>query len=202
MIITISGTPGAGDTTTTEQLSQELNYPIIEVGEIARKIAEEKNLDPEGLWEKQEKNPEKLEKFHRSLDQEQKKLAKEKENAIVNGKLSAHHLPKADLKIFLTAEIKERAKRILMREKIGREEYAEKIDEKQEYREPTEQEINKEIKKIKKRENKERKHWKEIYGVDYIKDKDQYDLLIDTTDKKPKETVETIKKQIEKIQND
>lgn len=199
MIITISGTPGAGDTTTTEMLAQELDYDHIKVGEIQKKIAKKEGLDSEELWEKQEENPEELKDFHKKLDKKQREVAKEREKLIINGKLSAHHIKNADLKIFLDADIKERAKRILMREKIGREEFAKKIDQETGYKEPKEKDLHKKIEEIKKRQEKETDHWEKLYGFNYIKDKEIYDLTIDTTNKKPQEVVKTIKKHVKKI---
>ncbi len=205
MIITISGAPGAGDTTTADMLSKKLGYEVIKVGEIYKKLAKEKNLDPDQLWEKHEKTPEKLKEFHRKLDEKQKEKVEKKKNVIVNGKLSAHHLPNAKLKILLTANLEERAKRIAMRKKIGREKYAKKVDKgekERETKELTRKEIEKQIKKIKKRQEKEKKHWKDIYGFNYLEDREKYDLIVDTTNKKPSEAVEKIKKEIEKIKDE
>jgi len=206
MIITISGAPGAGDTTAADMLGKELNYEVIKVGEIYKELAKDKDLEPDQLWEKQEKNPEKLEEFHKELDQKQKKLAKEKENVVINGKLSAYHVPNADLKILLTADLKERAKRILMRKKIGRKEYAEKVDEKKaredEKKELNQEKLEKQMEKIRKREEKEKKHWGEIYGYKYLENREKYDQIIDTTQKRPSEVVQKIKERIKQVKNE
>ncbi len=202
MLITISGTPGAGDTTTSEKLAQELNYKVVHIGEIQKQLAKQRGITPEKLWEEQEKNPKKLEKFNRKLDQKQVTLAQKEDNLILNGKLSALHIQNAKLKIFLDADITERAKRTIMREKIGRRNFAEKVDQKQEYNEPSAEEIKKQEKKIKEREEKETKHWKKIYNFNYIKDKEAYNLVIDTTDKRPEEVVKIIKNKVKKIQDD
>lgn len=199
MIITISGTPGAGDTTTTELLAQQLGYKTVEIGEIQKKIARKEGLDSEELWEKQEENPHELAEFNKKLDHRQKEIARRKDNLIINGKLSAYHIRKADLKIFLNADIKERAKRTLMREKIGREQFAETVEKEEKYQEPNEEELQKKIKEIRKRQKKETEHWKKIYGFNYIKDKDKYDLIIDTTNKKPMQVVKEIQQQIKKM---
>lgn len=200
MIITISGTPGAGDTTITEMLSEEIGYEVVEVGEIYKKLAKEKELDPEELWKEQEKNPEELKEFHKELDERQVKIAKEKKNLILNGKLSAFKVKEADLKIFLTADLEERTRRIAMRNKIGRKEFAEKINKGEEVKEkPTEKEIEKAKEEIKKRQEKEVKHWKKLYGIDYISEKEAYDLIIDTTNRKPREVLEAIKRKSNKI---
>lgn len=202
MKITISGTPGAGDTTTTEKLAEKLGYKEISIGEIQKKIAKKQGKTPEELWEKQEKNPEELKKFNQKLDKKQKKIAEKQNNIIINGKLSAHHIPNADLKIFLDADIEERAKRALMRKKQGRKEFAETIDKGKKYKQPKKEKLREKIQEIKKRQNKETQHWEKLYGFNYIKDKDSYDLIIDTTNKKPNKVVKIIEKQIKKIQND
>jgi len=203
MIITISGTPGAGDTTATDMLGEELGYKVIKIGEMCRKLAKEKELEIEQLWKKQEEEPEELRKFNREIDQKQKKKMKKKEKIVINGKLSAYHVQNADLKIFLTADIEERAKRILMRKKIGRKKYAEKVDNKEETKKKLEpEEMEKQVEKIKKRERKETKHWEKIYGYNYIKDREKYDMVIDTTNKKPSEVINQIKERIKEIKNE
>lgn len=200
MIITISGTPGAGDTTVTERLAEELGYEVTKVGEIYKELAREKGLEPGELWEKHEENPEKLEKFHKELDEKQKNKTREKENLIINGKLSAFKIEEADLKVFLTAEIEERARRIAMRKKMGREEFAEKVNKGEEVKEKLSKEELEEAKEeIRKRQRKEIKHWEKLYGINYIEDRETYDLIIDTTDKKPKQVFKIIKREINKI---
>ena len=39
MIITISGKPGAGDTSLTKDLSKKLNYETIKIGEAVKELA-------------------------------------------------------------------------------------------------------------------------------------------------------------------
>ncbi|MFW5902818.1 MAG: cytidylate kinase family protein [archaeon] len=204
MIITISGTPGAGDTTAADALGKELDYKVIKIGEMCRKLAEEKELEIEGFWKKQEENPKKLEEFNREIDKKQKKIALKQENVVLNGKLSAYHLQNADLKIFLTADIEERAKRVLMRKKIGRKNYADKIDngENEEDEKLKPKEIKKQIERIKKREEKETKYWEKIYGYNYIENKEKYNYILDTTDKKPSEVINQIKEKIKEMENE
>ncbi len=171
MIITISGEPGAGSTTISKMLAKELGLKLVTVGELHKKIAKEKGLTVEEHWKRIRQDKQKLKEFHQKLDELQKKEA-EKGNVIINGKLSAFQIKNADLKILLTAELKERAKRVAKREKINVEEA---------------------LKRIKEREEIERKEFKELYGIDYVKDKELYDMIIDTTKLTPEEITKVIK---------
>lgn len=98
-------------------------------------------------------------KFHKIIDRLQQELAL-KGNIVIEGKLALRMVPKADIKIWVSASIEERAKRESQRDSISLEE-AERI--------------------LKKREEKERKEWKTIYGFDYFEQKDDADLVIDSS---------------------
>jgi cytidylate kinase len=99
----------------------------------------------------------------KDLDEKQIGLRKNN-NFVIDGRLTAFFIPRADLKIFLECEDKARAERILKDNRA--------IEKSKD--------INEMIKKIKKREESERKRYKEYYGIDYYK-RDLYDCIIDTT---------------------
>ena len=186
MIITISGPPGAGTTTVSKLLAEKLGYKIITVGEIYKKLAEEKGIKREQIhkmWEIHAKNPAEEKRFHEELDRMQKEIAKKEKKAIFNGKLSAFQIPWADLKILLKASLEIRAKRIAGREGITEKKAAESVKE---------------------REMFERTEWKKIYGIDYVKDNEIYDVILNTDYWNAKEVAEIIhkiislKKEVEK----
>ena len=174
MIITISGQPGAGSTTIAKMLAEKTKHKLITVGEINKQIAKEQGMEIGEFWEHLKKNPEQLKKFHKQLDEKQKKLAVG--NVIMNGKLSAFQIPHADLKILLTADVNTRAARTVKRDGGTIKEAAEKIT---------------------KREKNERKEWKKIYKFDYVKDTEYYDMIINTTKLSPEEIVEKITQSME-----
>ncbi|MCZ7391893.1 MAG: AAA family ATPase, partial [Candidatus Methanoperedens sp.] len=111
MIITISGTPGSGKSTLSRLLSSRLGMELVSVGDIFRKQAQDRcmSLEEFGLLAKSDED------IDRMLDEEQKKIAKEKENLILEGRLSGF-LVDAYLKVWLKAPVEVRAERIARRE--------------------------------------------------------------------------------------
>ena len=159
MIITISGKAGSGKSTISKLLAEKLNLKHYSIGGLMRKLAKEKNISLLGLSKLAEKNP----KIDEELDEKQIELRK-KDNFVIDGRLSAFFIPNADFKIFLECKDNVRAKRIL---KDKRETEKGKN-------------VNEMVKKIKEREESERKRYEKYYNVDYYK-KDLYDFIIDTT---------------------
>ncbi|RLG21911.1 cytidylate kinase [Candidatus Micrarchaeota archaeon] len=174
MIVTVSGLPGAGSTSLARDLSKVFNWKLITMGEMFKQMAKEKGLSSgqEGsatlLLEKQKKNKS-FERFHREFDKMQKKAARRYKNCIINGKLSAFVIKDADVRIFLKANERIRAKRIAKREGVS-------------YR--------KALRDIRRREKIERREWKRIYNVDYAADLYAYDLVMDTSYHKIKDSTD------------
>ena len=176
MIITISGQPGAGTTTASRMLAEKIGYRLLTVGEIHKQIAKSHGMEIEEYWKHQEKNPEEQKKFHKELDERQKKESK-KGKIIINGKLSAFQIPEADVKVLITADLTTRAERTVKRDGGT---------------------VKEAFEKIKKREKMEREGWKKIYGFDYVKDKNKYTMIINSSDKTPEEITKEIIKEIRK----
>jgi len=65
--------------------------------------------------------------FDRMIDARQKEIARERDNIIVEGRLSGWMVPNADLKIWLYAPIGCRVKRIVFRDQVTDEKTAECI---------------------------------------------------------------------------
>ena len=175
MIITVSGEPGAGSTTISRLLAKRLGYRLVTIGELFKELAKEHGMTAENLMEKLQQQPELSQEFHEKVDQKQKELAND-ENIIFNGKLSAFHIPNADLKIFLTASLETRVSFTLIRDRG---------------------EAGETRRSITNREKIEREEWKRIYGFDYIADREAYDMIIETGDLNPEEIVENILKLME-----
>lgn len=100
---------------------------------------------------------------------------RDKNNFVIDGRLTAYFLPFADLKVFLDCKDEVRAERIFGDKREGE----------------TSQHIDDSIEKIKQREQSERKRYKKLYNVDYY-DKKLYDLIIDTTSLSISEVLEEI----------
>lgn len=172
MIITISGKAGSGKSTVSKELAKKLHLKHYSIGDLMRQIAKEKNISLMELSKLAEKDK----SIDIELDKKNIEL-REEDNFVVDGRLTAHFIPYADLKIFLDCDDKVRAERIF---KDKRE------DEKSQH-------IDDSIEKIKQREQSERKRYKELYNVDYY-DQKLYNLIIDTTNLSIEEVIGQITK--------
>jgi len=169
LIITISGPPGSGTSTLSKMLSARLNMELISIGDIFRKMAEERcmSLEEFGLLAKCNED------VDRKLDEEQKKIAGEKDNIILEGRLSGF-LVDAHLKVWLKAPVEVRAERIAQREgKSASKAMAETTE----------------------REQCERERYLKYYNID-INDLSVYDLVIDSSKWKPEEISEIVIKAV------
>lgn len=179
MIITIGGSPGAGTTAVSRLLAEKLGYKLVTIGELHKKIAGEKGFSTQKFhesWEQDVKDWDAFSDFHKKLDAEQKRIAKEDGDIVFNSKLGAFQIPEADLKVFLRASLETRAQRFAQREGVSQEEA---------------------LKSIQSRETLERSEWKKLYGFDYIADYDVYDLIINTDNLGIEQIVEIIQKMTE-----
>lgn len=174
MRITISGNAGSGKSTLAKMLAVKLNYKHYSMGDIQRKVAKKKGITIEELGE--------LEKTDSSIDimidDFQKKLSK-KDNFVLDSWLGFHFVENA-FKIYITADIKVRAERILKREP---ENY---------------KNLKEVIKKIKQREKTNKQRWKKLYNMDYDK-KENFDLVIDTTNIDQSQALEIVLEKLKKI---
>jgi len=171
MRITISGKAGSGKSTVAKLLSEKLKLNHYSIGDLMRAIAAEKGISLLEI----NKIAEKDRFIDFELDNKLKELGKSKDNFVVDGRLTAFFIPNADIKVFLEADDKVRAERIL--------------------KDNRKQEKGKSLKdvviNIRKREESEKKRYKKYYGVDYTKKK-LYNFVIDTTKLNPNEVVEKI----------
>jgi|TARA_Y100000310_G_scaffold341861_1_gene442556 predicted cytidylate kinase len=170
MIITISGKAGSGKSTIAKQLAKKLKLKHYSIGDLMRQIAKGKNISLMELSKLAEKDN----SIDLELDKKNIEL-REENNFVIDGRLTAYFSPYAELKVFLDCDDEVRADRILKDERK---------DEKS-------KNIKESTKKIKQREQSERKRYKKLYNVDYC-DKKLYNLIIDTTNLSIKEVVEKI----------
>jgi len=170
MIITISGKAGSGKSTVAKHLAKNFKLKHYSIGDMMRQIAKERNISLNELSKLAEKDK----TIDLDLDKRQIEL-RDKNDFIIDGRLTAYFLPFADLKVFLDCTDKIRAERILEEKRK---------DEKS-------KSITGLIKKIKQREQSERKRYEKLYKIDYYDEK-LYDLMIDTTNLSIIEVVENI----------
>jgi len=163
MLIAISGTPGSGKTTVGKLLAKKLGLDFVSTGLIFRQMADERNMDLESFSKLAETDP----APDKELDSRQVKLAK-KGNVVLEGRLSGL-LPeiKADFRIWVDAEKRERARRIAHRDKKT---------------------IDDALKELGYREESERKRYSSYYKID-LDNKKPYDIIIDSTEKTPEESL-------------
>ncbi|NYB52762.1 MAG: AAA family ATPase [Methanobacteriaceae archaeon] len=153
MIITIGGPAGSGTSTTSRILSEKTGIPVVSAGDIFREMAMERDMDILEFSKFAEGNIE----IDLEIDQRQAQLAREADDLIVEGRLSAYFID-ADLKVWCHAPLDVRSERISRREnksiEVAREE-------------------------IKTRENSEAQRYMEIHNID-ISNLDVYHIIINT----------------------
>ncbi len=173
MIITISGLAGSGTTTASKILSEKMRIPYISAGDIFRQMAAEKNMDILEFSKFAEEN----EGIDIEIDKRQSQIAKESDNLIIEGRLSAHFVENADLRLWFIAPLDTRSERIS-------------------HREDKPFDIVKE--EIIKRSESEAKRYKEIHNID-IENMEVYDLVINTVNFHPESIANIILKVVEVI---
>jgi cytidylate kinase len=112
MIITLSGDPGSGKSTCAKGLAKAFSLAYYSTGDWMRQIARERKLTLESLSGIAEADS----TIDHTLDERQIHLGKTQDQFIMDGRLAAHFIPHA-IKIFLTADLKERAKRVFSEER-------------------------------------------------------------------------------------
>ncbi len=154
LVITVSGLAGSGTTTLCRNLARYYGFKHIYAGLIFRQMAKEMGMTLEEFQKYAELHPE----VDREVDRRQVEAAREC-NVVIEGRLAGWMVRRADLKIWLDAPIRERAKRVARREGIT---------------------VEKAFMAIAEREKQNRKRYLNLYGID-IDDLSIYDLVIDTS---------------------
>ena len=143
-----------------------MGLKYLSMGQIFRELAKEKGMTLSEF----SKHAESDKNIDFEIDAKQKEYAKEG-NIVIEGRLSGHVIDDADLKIWLSASLEERIKRI-----IGREN----------------RDYNDVLEETKIREMSEKKRYYKYYQMD-IDDLSKYDVVINTEKWNAEEIVEIIK---------
>ncbi|MBU2617928.1 MAG: AAA family ATPase [Euryarchaeota archaeon] len=154
MIITLSGLSGSGTSTVARTLADMLQLEVVSAGDMFRDMARERGLSLEELGKLAELDP----KIDKMIDERQAEIAKEKDNVLIEGRLSGWMVD-ADIKIWLKASAESRCERVASREGMFFEQA---------------------LRDAKEREACEAKRYTEFYKID-INDLSPYDLVIDSS---------------------
>ena len=166
MIITIGGLAGTGTTTLAGVLSERLDTPYLSAGSIFREMAAERGMSVLEFSEFAEGNDD----IDKEIDRRQAEKAKQADDLIIEGRLSAYFVDNADLKLWLVTPFDVRSKRIAERE---------------------EKSVEVAKNEIIIREKSEALRYMEIHNID-ISNMDIYDLIINTDTFNPENVSEII----------
>ncbi len=161
-IVTISGLPGSGKSSTADLVAKDLNFRRFSSGDLMRQVGIRHGLSIEETSKRAMTDP----AFDKEVDGALQDLATEKD-IVIDSRLAFHWIPQS-FKVFLKIDSDTAAKRIFSHlQKEGRfAQGGSSLDDVHE--------------KLLARIETERKRYGEKYKVDYT-DESQYDLVIDTT---------------------
>lgn len=162
-IITISGKPGSGKSTTSKRLSANLQYQHFSSGDLFRAIGKERGIDvlATNLVAEQEKEIDHL------VDQKLQDLGSTSDNLVIDSRMAWHWMPYS-YRVYLNLDLETAAKRIINNAEQARLDAEHIPQDSVEY-----------AKQLQNRLNSEAKRYMNLYNANPY-DLDNYDLVIDT----------------------
>ncbi|MBI4049885.1 MAG: AAA family ATPase [Candidatus Doudnabacteria bacterium] len=173
-IVTISGFPGSGKSSTAKGVARILGYEHFSSGDLFREMAAARGLTVEGINFAAEKQRE----IDLEVDELLKKIGKEKNNLVIDSRMAFHWIPDA-FKVFLDLDPETAAQRTFAH--IQKEGRASQVGSSLE-------EVRKNTLK---RFESERRRYKALYNVDFT-EKSQFDLVVDTVANNLEEVIKII----------
>lgn len=161
-IITISGLPGSGKSSTAKRVAETLGFRHFSSGDLFRAIAKERNASIEEINHTAELEQE----IDHMVDAKLHALSAE-EHLVIDSRLAFHWIPES-FKVFLTLEPAVAAQRI--HSQITNEGRASEVSTS----------VEDSLKSVLLRIESERKRYSALYGVDYTAPSN-FDLVIDTS---------------------
>jgi cytidylate kinase len=177
MRITISGTAGSGKSTVAKMLADKLKYKHYSMGDLQREIAKQMGVSIMQLGEMEKKDS----SIDKIIDKKQRELSRYEDNFVIDSWLGAYFVPNS-FKIFMDADLKERAMRIMKKREA---ESYKNIDEA--------------MSAIKQREKTNRDRWMKFYKYDFM-NKSNYDMFLDTTGKHANDVLKQILDKLKEIE--
>lgn len=171
MHIAITGKLGSGKSTVAAILSDKLGYEIYSTGSVQRKAAADMGITTLELNQRMMSDP----SFDHVIDDTVTAISKERDHIIFDSRMAWHFAHNA-YRVFITVDTREAARRVFAADRGDVESYN-TVEE-------AETALNE-------RCELERERFLSIYGVDY-NSPDNYDLVVDSTDKSPEEVAEII----------
>jgi predicted cytidylate kinase len=176
MIITITGEPGSGKSTIGKKLAQELGYDHYYIGQIRRDAAKKRGMTLAEYNKYGETHPE----TDIEVDDYQKNLGKEKDNFVIEGRTSWFLIPHST-KIYITVDPEEGARRVFKELQVDNNRNEDNglltlTDVLRSHRE---------------REASDMLRYQKYYQKN-CSDKNNFDLIVDTTKLTPKEAFDSV----------
>lgn len=165
MIITITGEPGSGKSTIGKELAQKLGYKRYYIGQLRRDAAKKRGMTLAQYNTYGEEHPE----TDHEVDDYQKKLGKDEDNFVIEGRTSWFLIPHS-VKLYIGVDARVGAERVLsdLQESDARNEDSHLNN------------VEDVIKSHQRRMKSDRYRYKKYYNIDCC-DTSQFDLVIDTT---------------------
>lgn len=179
-IITITGKPGSGKSSTADLIAKELGYQRFSSGDFMRQIALETGISLNDLSKQAEADNGEIDK---KID-DAVRNAGNQEKIVIDSRLAFHWIPES-FKIYLDLPLEISKERIL------------KNLEENKLRQASETAENAEdvYKKITKRLESERKRYKELYGIEDHTAHGNFDLVVNTNKNSLEQVAEIIIKE-------
>lgn len=173
MLITITGKPCSGKSTTAKMFAEKHGFSRIGVGDMFKEEAKKRGMNAEEFNALCMSDP----SYDFFIDNKTAEMGKEFEGKdyIFDSRLAWHFVPKS-FKVFVDLSDDEMANRLVLSDRTGKEKY-DSFDEAK--------------RTLLARENLERERYKKIYGVD-IYDVTNFDYVTSSENKTPEEVVEEI----------
>ena len=174
-IITLSGFPGSGKSSTADMVAKKLGFKRFSSGDFMRQVAIDRGISLNELSVLAENDSKVDEDIDNAV-----RMAGENEKIVIDSRLAFHWIPNS-FKVYLILPLEIAKERISSNLKTNS------------FRKESEGEMNVEdiYKKIVSRLDSERKRYKELYNIDHT-DKSNFDLVIDTNKNNLEEVVDII----------